>query len=83
MMSTKFLEFMSEQANKNNTAKNAKDIIQKSSIPESSSIDKSEFELDSNYKKLDGEYHLIDVIAVIQKINVEKKDNLPIQSNKN
>ena len=68
---------MSEQANKNNTAKNAKDIIQKSSIPE------SEFELDSNYKKLDGEYHLIDVIAVIQKINVEKKDNLPIQSNKN
>ena len=77
-MSTKFLEFMSEQANKNNTAKIVKDIIQKSSIPESSSIDKSEFEFDFNYKKLDGEYHLIDVIAVVQKINVEKKDDLPI-----
>ncbi|WP_314846528.1 hypothetical protein [uncultured Streptococcus sp.] len=77
-MSTKFLEFMSEQANKNNTAKIVKDIIQKSSIPESSSIDKSEFEFDFNYKKLDGEYHLIDVIAVVQKINVGKKDDLPI-----
>ena len=58
--------------------KDGNHIIQKSSIPESSSIDKSEFEFDFNYKKLDGEYHLIDVIAVVQKINVEKKDDLPI-----
>ncbi|HEM5168207.1 TPA: hypothetical protein U1264_002116 [Streptococcus suis] len=71
-MSTKFLDFMSKQAKKTNTPKHIRDIIPKSSTPKSDSTDQSnsEFELDFNYNKLEGRYHLIDVIAVVQKINV-------------
>lgn len=72
-MSTKFLEFMSKQAKKNNVTKNVKDIIPKSSSSEKSDESGSEFEIDFNYEKLNGTYHLIDVIAVVQKINVESK----------
>ncbi|HEL2323251.1 TPA: hypothetical protein TZN99_000540 [Streptococcus suis] len=72
-MSTKFLEFMSKQARKNNVTKNVKDIVPKSSSSEKSDESGSEFEIDFNYEKLNGTYHLIDVIAVVQKINVESK----------
>ncbi|MDG3131620.1 hypothetical protein MKL26_01095 [Streptococcus suis] len=72
-MSTKFLEFMSKQAKKNNITKNVKDIIPKSSSSENSGGSESEFEIDFNYEKLNETYHLIDVIAVVQKINVESK----------
>lgn len=72
-MSTKFLEFMSKQAKKNNITKNVKDIIPKSSSSENNGGSESEFEIDFNYEKLNETYHLIDVIAVVQKINVESK----------
>jgi len=72
-ISTKFLEFMSKQAKKNNVTKNVKDIIPKSSSFEKSDESRSEFEIDFNYEKLNGTYHLIDVIAVVQKINVESE----------
>ena len=72
-ISTKFLEFMSKQAPKNNVTKNVKDIIPKSSPFEKSDESESEFEIDFNYEKLNGTYHLIDVIAVVQKINVESE----------
>ncbi|HFI0315290.1 TPA: hypothetical protein ACGPA7_001984, partial [Streptococcus suis] len=77
-MSTKFLEFMSKQAKKDNMAKNVKDIIPKSSVSELSNTEQPELEIDFNYEKLTGKYHLIDVIAVIQKVNVEKKDDLSV-----
>ncbi|EMG33668.1 hypothetical protein [Streptococcus oralis] len=72
-ISTKFLEFMSKQVKKNNVMKNVKDIIPKSSSFEKSDESGSEFEIDFNYEKLNGTYHLIDVIAVVQKINVESE----------
>ena len=72
-MSTKFLEFMSKQIKKNNVTNNVKDIIPKSSSSEKSDESGSEFEIDFNYEKLNGTYHLIDVIAVVQKINVESE----------
>lgn len=72
-MSTKFLEFMSKQTKKNNVTNNVKDIIPKSSSSEKSDESGSEFEIDFNYEKLNGTYHLIDVIAVVQKINVESE----------
>ncbi|HFI0292800.1 TPA: hypothetical protein ACGOVK_001213 [Streptococcus suis] len=77
-MSTKFLEFMSKQAKKDNMEKNVKDIIPKSSVSELSNTEQPELEIDFNYEKLTGKYHLIDVIAVIQKVNVEKKDDLSV-----
>lgn len=67
-ISNKFLEYMSEQAKKNSVADKSKDIIPKSSPSEKGT--KSEFEIDFSYNKLDGTYHLIDVIAVVQKIKV-------------
>mgnify|MGYP000893725710 CR=1 FL=1 len=72
-ISTKFLEFMSKKAKKNNVTKNVKDIIPKSSSFEKNDESGSEFEIDFNYEKLNGTYHLIDVIAVVQKINVESE----------
>ena len=72
-ISTRFLEFMSKQANKNNVIKNVKDIIPKSSLSEKSDKSGAEFEIDFKYEKLKGTYHLIDVIAVVQKINVESE----------
>lgn len=73
-ISTKFLDFMSKQANKTNTPRHIRDIIPKSSTPKEDSTvqSNSEFEFDFNYNKLIGKYHLIDVIAVVQKINVEE-----------
>ena len=47
-MSTKFLEFMSKQAKKNNVTKNVKDIIPKSLSSEKSDESESEFEIDFN-----------------------------------
>ena len=67
-----------QQAKKDNMAKNVKDIIPKSSVSELSNTEQPELEIDFNYEKLTGKYHLIDVIAVIQKVNVEKKDDLSV-----
>lgn len=64
---------MSKQAKKNNVIKNVKDIIPKSSLSEKSDKSGAEFEIDFKYEKLKGTYHLIDVIAVVQKINVESE----------
>ena len=64
---------MSKQANKNNVIKNVKDIIPKSSLSEKSDESGAEFEIDFKYEKLNGTYHLIDVIAVVQKINEESE----------
>lgn len=71
-MSTKFLEFMSKQSKKNNLMKQ-KSIVPKSSISEEIEESESEFEIEFNYEKLNEIYYLVDVIAVVQKINLERE----------
>jgi len=72
-ISTKFLEFMSTQANSYNKNEIHTDSFPKSSDERSVDNNESQFQFDFNYKKLTGEYRLIDAIAVVQKINVENK----------
>lgn len=70
-ISTKFLEFMGEQVKSDNAPKEVKSIIPKSSVVATNRTTESEFAIDFRYKKLTEKYHLIDAIAVVQKINVE------------
>lgn len=72
-ISTKFLEFMSKQANSYNKNETHTDFFPKSSDERSVDNNESQFQFDFNYKKLTEEYRLIDAIAVVQKINVENK----------
>ncbi len=72
-ISTKFLEFMSKKDNKDILTKTVKESVPKSSVSGLIGESDSEFAINFNYKKLSGEYRLIDVIAIVQKINVENK----------
>ena len=64
---------MSTQANSYNKNEIHTDSFPKSSDERSVDNNESQFQFDFNYKKLTGEYRLIDAIAVVQKINVENK----------
>lgn len=71
-ISSKFLELLS-QSYKSEMKKGSKNELLNSSFDEENTENPLPFEF--NHKKLDGEYHLIDLIAIIQEISFEESES--------
>lgn len=68
-ISSKFLELVSDSANKSTDAKDTSDMKLSYCINKNNG-----FEFNFSHQKLKGQYGLIDVIAIIQEINIDDKE---------
>lgn len=78
---SKLLQFMTNQNNSNNSTDRSLDDIMKMSnhnvdlddiMKMSNHNVEQELQFDLKYNKLSGKYHLIDIIAIIQELNIEE-----------